>query len=257
MPTHIVYSPQDEGDVLSGTTLMSQLNQIRSSVNNLPDYALAPHAARHNHLPSLITGLLEAVTPGYTTAVYTTGARSTYTNRYPGYATSTIAANPAGSLLGWILVSSGGNTLQISFTPLELGMGAAGRVAGILVRTNITCYSIGGACKYWAECEACFCIGWMDDGDVWHVIPRSERFLNRVTTEDPETDQYAYPDDYCKYDIPIHTFIDATTIGGGKIKAVGVFVARHDLGADWATPTAEVKLTSSNMSIIPLHAEIL
>jgi hypothetical protein len=246
---NLVYSRLVEGDDVDGASVLLPLTNICDGVNDLPDYSIHPHALNEHHLPTIIGGVLTNVAPGLQAVVHPTGTRSNYSNIYPGYATSVFTGGGA----KWGLISDGVNSLEILFDAVHLGMTNPNRIGGLLIKANIHLYSILGACKQPTQCLACFGLAWKSAAGVWSIIPRTERFLNRYYTHP------AIEPSYEKYDVPITTLLTENDTGATHvigIKAVVALYTTQEIPTDPWTDQM-VQITSSNMSVLPLHGALI
>lgn len=151
------FTPFAEGQLITAADVQAKFDNMRAVVNDLPGYSIRRNALGRQHVPSLIP------TPGAAFIPHDPATIS-YTNNYPTYAVLDPGANP----------------LQLTFTQISLGMGAAAEVAGVLVLMNV--HFIGAYDPAVAasldDTEGVFAIQYQAvTAGAWTTLSRTQRFI--------------------------------------------------------------------------------
>jgi len=256
-----------DDDDLTSASLQTPSTNVEAGVNGIMSYGASEGALNFNHVDTLVieTGITDS------TATNTLFISGSGTHTYPVSATFYANFGTDGAVDREVIGIGGGtylgtDQLVFAFFPsFSLGMDEADRIAGILVLLNVVFETFDLAPSDTGNPPSIWCMTCIQFSDTppigpptWFTIPRTERFMER------RTGNWVGPSDVEVYqDIPTRCLItaadltdaglDPTTDTIGAVRAmVSLYV--HDL-AGGGTPSIE--LNSCQMTIIPLHAELV
>jgi hypothetical protein len=198
------WSPTEDNASFDGPTLQAILQNIRDSINDLPEGATLRHSLGRYHL------LPAAHTPKTTQLTSTVHTYNDTANPYPGWNT----------VVGWAEITSGVTPLRATFTtPIDL---TSAVVYGVEVVANVYCYDLyynpAAASSFY---YAYFAIQIVDNlGTVYHIA-RSECYI--------DSEIMALVHGPKRQDVPIEAIIKASDLPAGRTLAqVRVVISLRD-----------------------------
>lgn len=239
----INYPYLEEGTSFDANSLNSRFSTVTDGVNDLMDYSAIRGTFHEEHLPSMVPGLGVPLIASVPTGVF--------------YQTEYIAFD---SDVGWEVIVSG-DTLQVTFASISLGMSQPSNIAGLYVLMNSQ-WQAAQPLDELGSIWAAFCIQWSDDLVTWNTISRTERFLSGqglavgdLPLPGATLDTH-FPDQYAYQDIAIRTLILPADIAPGTtIRGVRGVVSWFDDFAPAPAANNGVVVNASSLSVIPLHAK--
>jgi len=231
-----------EGDSIDASVMNARFDEIGDGIEDLPAYAIQKDSLKREHLPSFVP---TDVAPGAVTAALTSETLVKAPSDYPA----------------WDDIDA--DVTIIWDDPVDLGMEATYKIAGVLVLANVVIrnsspYGVGLI----TGCQG-LCIQVTDDGVTWTNVDRTIRWVRPIDGDKwynfLQTDPNPLPDPDAEYSYPtwelpvaIRTYIseaDTATFQGVRI----AFSNSNQTMSGTAVP-GNVIFRECNITAIPLHA---
>lgn len=239
----INYNPLLEGDAVTAASLNDRLGSVRDGLNTLEDYALAPGALRHDHLPA-VAGILATKFVGdkFVTHTYT-GLWS-----WPG--------------TGFAVIAGPSNSLEMvsptDFAAFRLGMQEASgeRWAGVLVHLNVHLIRSVDEQSPSPTVDPVHAVVGVQfkHGGVWYTVPRSVRVC------EARMDGLAVTLHQTYQDIAVATMIDSSDIvAAGLAKSASIqgirgVAAAYEPNNNHASGTPTITLREGRITALRVRA---
>ena len=239
----INYSVLSEGESVTAASLNDRLTSVRDGLNALEDYALAPGALRHDHLPA-VAGILA------TKAVGDKFVTHTYTGVWSWPAT------------GFAVIAGPSNSLEMvsptDFTAFRLGMQEANdeRWAGVLVQLNVHLIRTVDAQSPSPTADPVHAVVGIQfkHGGVWYTVNRSIRVCEGRTDGLGAVLYQTYQD------IAVATMIDSSDIVAAglakdaSIQGIRAVAAPYEPNNNHASGTPTVTLREGRITALRIRA---